>query len=149
MNWKTDWKTFIESVAKDFDAGHSDEEVTSIYAGHDVLWTGTINDKELDDKDMPGMVMDMPAVKVELKDGRSSKVDYLYLHLEKSQVDSWRKLKVGSRVTFRTQIISATGPFAGISWSPLDQKRGVILLSTRGGEPVKTAQQSAQRSSQD
>ncbi len=128
-SWTTDWHSFVASVGAAFDAGLDDSAVTERFAGQTVTWVGRVSEKRLNGEN-PGIQLDMPVAHVELSDGRRSTVDYLFLHLAEQDVESWRNVETGATVRFNASITHGNGPFPGIQWSDLDEKRGVILIAT-------------------
>ena len=134
LGWKNNWELFVKSVGASFDQGLDDEAVTDLYAGQSVEWTGTIAEIRLDDR--PGIQLNMPLVEVERANGQAARVDYLFLRLKDSDVEFWRHVVLGTTLRFTTQIRRAVGPFPGVRWSDLEDRRGIIMFATDGGRPI-------------
>jgi hypothetical protein len=133
-NWMGDWEAFVNAVGRLFGSGLDDDAVTGQFAGKQVVWKGKVRNKRLEIT-RPGIQMEMPAVTVNLTDGRHAKVDFLFLTLREGEAESWRGIDAGTDIHFATQIRGSSGPFAGISWSDLGDNRGLILFLTDGAVP--------------
>ena len=136
QQWKRDWHIFVQCVGAAFDEGLDSIAVTKRFCGETVTWSGKLVETRLDDEESPGVQFEMPSVTIRLSDGRTSIVDYLFLQLKKEEVGLWRNIRIGRTVGFHTRIKSAIGPFPGITWLALDERRGVITFSTDGARPL-------------
>lgn len=134
-NWTIDWESFVRSVGDLFNQGLDNRTVTEQFAGTPVVWTGRVAEKRFD-TDRPGVQMEMQPIEVKLPGGRVAIVDYLFLTLNDGDMPLWNDVKVGTPLRFTTRIRKASGPFTGVSWSDLDERRGVVLFLTEGAAPL-------------
>ncbi len=131
----SDWETFIKSIGELFGRDLDDCDVTAQYAGKRVVSTGKLAEKRFR-PDRAGVQMDMPAVRIDLPDGRYAKVDYLFLKLRNEDVQSWRMIPEGKTLRFETQIAQMIGPLPAIRWLDASDGKGIIMFSTDGAVPL-------------
>lgn len=137
--WSNDWEAFVRVVCDLYGLGLKDADITQQFAGKPVVWAGEVAEKRVGRRlgiDRPGVQMDMPAVSVDLSDGRHVEVDYLFLTLKEGELPLWKDIETGTTIRFATQIRQASGPFPGIEWTDLDDRRGLVTFLTDGAVPV-------------
>jgi hypothetical protein len=126
--WRSDWGHFIRSVAADFAKGISANEVTSKYCNIAVEWVGRVSRVDLGEE--PRLTLDMQPIIIEMDDGRHGTVNYLNLVVAHDDIDSWRAVKPGQNIRFRTSVRTGFGPFSGLNWADLGQNEGYVSIGT-------------------
>jgi len=135
IDWHADWTSFVKAVVSDFDSGKSDEVVSAIYCDKKVTWTGIVTKKSIDEGS-PGIQLDMPEVKIGLGNDRVAVINYLYINLNPSNVESWKGVSSGASVKFCTTILKGKGPFPGLQWSEYENE-GCVLIGTKDSTLVE------------
>jgi hypothetical protein len=141
-DWRTDWPTFIETIAADYRRGLSDKEVSKNYEGERVTWTGVVQEKRLD-VEFPGILFHMPPLKVQVGNGRWTMVDSKLVPIAKSSIGRWQNVSIGATVRFSTGIEKTF--VSAIRWSDSGGKKGwfTILLEDAEIEEVISENPSA------
>ena len=135
--WRYDWEKFVQEVARCHADGIHQDELTDIFVGNKVIWSGTIRNNELDQNFSKGIAMDMPEVKIRLLDGTLIVANYIFFSLETSNPEYWQEYSPGERVTFSAEIKASQSSFPEVEVSICSNNPEVLLmLGTDNAQPV-------------
>lgn len=124
----TNWEAFVGDVARLFDQGERDIEISKKFSGASVKWEGRVVDIKVDEKFAPGIALSMTPEKYPLSAGKTLRSDYLFLIINPKEKFAWRNCRVGDKVEFSAKISKSFGPFTEIRLSEYDDDPEVLLM---------------------
>lgn len=135
--WRNDWEKFVQEVARCHADGISQEELSGIFVGSKVTWSGTIRNNELGQDVNNGIALDMPEVKIRLLDGRLIVANYIFLSMETSNQSYWEGFSPGEHVKFSADIRKSQSTLPEIEVSICSSNPAALLmLGTDNAQPV-------------
>ena len=135
--WRNDWEKFVQEVARCHSEGMSKDEISEIFIGNKVTWSGTIRNNELGQDSTNGIALDMPEVKIRLVDGQLIVANYIYLSMKTSDQDYWKKFSPGEHVKFCAEIRKSASDFSEVEVSICSSNpEAIVALGTENVEPV-------------
>ncbi len=135
--WKNDWEKFVQEVAKGYSDGMNQDELTDVFVGSTVTWSGTIRNNELDQNFSKGIAIDMPEVKIRLLDGRLIVANYIFLSMETSNPSYWEEFSPGQKVKFSADIKESQSAFPEVEVSICSSNpEALLMLGTDNAQPV-------------
>lgn len=135
--WRDSWEKFVQEVAKGHSDGMSKDELTEIFIGSKVTWSGTIRNNELGQEFTNGVALDMPEVKIRLVDGRLIVANYIFLSMDTSNQNYWKRFLPGEQVKFNAEIIAPQSNFTEVEVSICSSNpEALLMLGTDNAQPV-------------
>jgi len=135
--WHDNWEKFVQEVARCHIDGMSKEEISDIFIGNKVTWSGTIRNNELGQDNSNGIALDMPEVKIRLIDGRLIVANYIFLSMESSNPEYWQEFSPGKQVKFSADIKKSQSNYPEVEVSKCSSNpEAIVALGTGNAEPV-------------
>ena len=135
--WLNNWEKFVQEVARCHADGMNQDELTDIFVGSKVTWSGTIRNNELDQNFSKGIAMDMPEVKIRLLDGSLIVANYIFLSMESSNPKYWQEFSPGELVTFSAEIRASHSTFPEVEVSICSSNpEALLMLGINNAQPV-------------
>jgi len=127
----------VQEVARCHADGIRQDELTDIFIGSKITWSGTIRNNELDQNFARGIAMDMPEVKIRLLDDTLIVANYIFLSLETSNLEYWQEFSPGEQVKFSAEIRTSQSSFPEIEVSICSSNpEALLMLGTNNAQPV-------------
>lgn len=135
--WLNNWEKFVQEVARCHADGMCKDELTNIFVGNNVTWSGTIRNYELGQNFTNGIALDMPEVKIRLLDGRLIVGNYICLFMESSKQNYWQEFSPGQQVKFNADIKESQSNFPEVEVSICSSNpEALLMLGTDNAQPV-------------
>ena len=135
--WQHDWEKFAQEVARCYADGMTRDELTAIFIGNKVSWSGTIRNNELDQDFSQGIALDMPEVKIRLLDGCLIVANYIFLSMKTSNQEYWKEFSPGDQVKFNAVLSRSQSAFPEVEVSICSNDPEIIVaLGTKDAEPI-------------
>lgn len=135
--WRNDWEKFVQEVARCHSDGMRKDEITDIFVGSKVTWSGIIRNNELGQNFTNGIALDMPEVKIRLLDGQLIVANYIFLSMDTSNQDYWKEFSPGQQVKFNAQIKKSQSNFPEVEVSVCSSNpEALLMLGTDNAQPV-------------
>jgi hypothetical protein len=107
--------------------GLSDIEILEKLGNSTVRWAGALQESTLDRKYARGVILAMPALRLQLREGAVLDAGHLFVKTRPDDAPSWRRRKLGQTVHFEGRLIVGNGPFPGVRLSA-NEADGLVLL---------------------
>lgn len=124
----TSWEAFVGDVAKLFDQGERDIEISKKFSGASVKWQGKVIEIKIDEKFAPGIALSMTPENYPLSVGKTLRSDYLFLIINPKEKSAWRNCRIGDNIEFSAKISKSFRPFTEIRISEYDGDLEVLLM---------------------
>lgn len=135
--WQHNWEKFVQEVVRCHADGMTQDELTAIFVGNKVTWSGTIRNNELDKNFSNGIALDMPEVKIRLLDGRLIVANYIFLSMQTSKQEYWKEFFPGQEVNFSAEIREPQLAFPEVEVSICSSNpEALLMLGTDNAQPV-------------
>jgi hypothetical protein len=135
--WRVSWEKFAQEVARCHADGMSQDEITDIFVGSKVTWSGTVRNNELGQDFSHGIALDMPEIKIRLLDGRLIVANYIFLSMDTSKLSYWQDFSPGQEVKFSAEIRKSQSAFPEVEVSICSSNPELLLmLGTENAQPV-------------
>lgn len=127
----------MQEVARCHADGMSQDELTDIFVGSKVTWSGIIRNNELGQDFTNGIALDMPEIKIRLLDGRLIVANYIFLSMETSKQSYWEEFSPGQLVTFSAEIRKSQSAVPEVEVSICSSNpEALLMLGTDNALPV-------------
>lgn len=135
--WLNDWEKFVQEVARCHADGMSNDELTKIFIGNKVTWSGVIRNNELGQNFTNGIALDMPEVKIRLLNERLIVANYIFLSMKTSNQEFWKDFIPGAQVKFTAFIKEPQTNLPEVEVSICSSNpEAIVALGTENAEPV-------------
>jgi hypothetical protein len=135
--WRNNWEKFVQEVARCYADGMSKNELTDIFVGSKVIWSGTIRNNELDQNYINGIALDMPEIKIRLLDRCLIVANYIFLSIETSKQRYWEGFSPGEYVKFSADIKEPQSTLPEVEVSICSSNpEALLMLGTDNAQPV-------------
>lgn len=135
--WLNNWEKFVQEVARCHADGMTQDDLTDIFVGSKVTWSGVIRNNELGQDFTSGIALDMPEVKIRLLDGRLIVANYIFLSMKTSKQKHWKEYSPGDEVKFDAELCRSQSTFPEIEVSICSNNPEAIMALGAGyAEPV-------------
>lgn len=135
--WRNNWEKFVQEVARCHSDGMNQDELTNIFIGNIVCWTGTIRNNELGQDFSNGIALDMPETKIRLLDGQLIVGNYIFISMETSEQCHWKEFSPGQQVNFNAEIIKSKSTFPEVEVSICSSNPvALLMLGTSNAQPI-------------
>ena len=135
--WRKSWEKFVQEVARCHADGMSKNEITDIFVGSKVTWSGIIRNNELGQDFTHGIALDMPEVKIRLLDGQLIVANYIFLSMETSNQEHWKEFSPGQQIKFNADIKESQSNFPEVEVSICSSNpEALLMLGTDNAQPI-------------
>jgi len=135
--WRNNWEKFVQEVARCHADGMSQNELTDIFVGSKVTWSGTIRNNELGQILSNGIAMDMPEIKIRLLDGSLIVANYIFLSMENTNPEYWQEFSPGEQVKFSAEIRTSRSDIPEVEVSICSSNpEALLMLGTDNAQPI-------------
>jgi len=135
--WRNSWEKFVQEVARCRSDGMDKNELSEIFVGNKVTWSGVIRNNELGQDTANGIALNMPEVKIRLLDGRLIVANYIFISMETSNQSYWEEFIPGQQVKFSAGIRNSQSSFPEVEVSICSSNPEALLtLGTDNAQPI-------------
>jgi len=135
QEWNTNWSLFTDELERALQSGASNADLAKLFGGHQIQWSGTIEQIDFDDL---STVIDvaLPARTIAFADGNSVMLDGLTLAVAESDTTAWEGFRTGDDITFTADFGISQSPFSSIELKTLRSGKSIIMIRVGNALPV-------------
>lgn len=128
--WQTDWHTFVKDVAQRFASGCSEWELTELYGGKVVSWTGTVFENKVNEEYARGVAVNLPELRVPTKRNLMLVAGYQFLNVNDKTATEWSTVLEGDVVHFECTLGRGNEVFPGVQIAIFEEDNECVLKLT-------------------
>ena len=126
--WRPDWLSFVEYVAREIERGTNNEELSMKFESEQVRWAGQVAKLKLESQYSRGVALKMEPVRRKLASGFFLIAGHLFLRAQDpAQLSALGGLKVGDEIGFSSRIRRSNTVFPVINLSTHAPEKEIFL----------------------
>lgn len=138
-DWANDWNTFVDELSRRVTAGAGTEQLSTLFAGTKVRWTGTLKDKKIDELSA-SVNLAFPKREIEIAAGQIFILEGLSVPVASNAIEEWLGTEIGSTVVFDAEFGKGAIPFPPIEIKVLSSGKALIFVRLSEGRLVECSQ---------